>query len=105
MATYSKKAQDKIGKVMHEMKEDKLRSGGSGKKVTNRKQAIAIGISEAREAGAKTPKKTARKTTRKSAGVKKAASSKSAPKKMATGKKAAGKRASHKRGARKTSKK
>lgn len=52
---YSEKAQEKIGEVMHEFKEGSLRSY-SGKKVTNRKQAIAIGISEAKEAGLKVPK-------------------------------------------------
>lgn len=52
---YSEKAQEKIGEVMHEFKEGSLRSS-SGKKVTNRKQAIAIGISEAKEAGVKVPK-------------------------------------------------
>lgn len=62
MAKYSKKAQDKIEKVMHEKKKGTLRSG-SGKKVTSRKQAIAIGISEAREAGAKVPKKKASSKT------------------------------------------
>lgn len=55
MAKYSKKAQNKIGKVMKEFKKGKLKSS-SGDKVTNRKQAIAIGISEARESGAKVPK-------------------------------------------------
>ena len=55
MAKYSKKAQEKIETVMHQMKEGTLRSG-SGKKVTDRKQAIAIGISEARQAGLKVPK-------------------------------------------------
>jgi len=64
MAKYSKKAQDKIEKVMHEKKRGTLRSG-SGKKVTSRKQAIAIGISEARKAGAKVPKKKASTTRRK----------------------------------------
>ena len=65
MAKYSKKAGEKVEKVMKEMKQGKLRSGRSGKKVTNRKQAIAIGLSEAREAGAKVPKKTTgRKATR-----------------------------------------
>ncbi len=54
---YSKTTQKKVGKVMHEYKSGKLKSGRSGKKVTSRKQAIAIGISEAREAGAKVPKK------------------------------------------------
>jgi hypothetical protein len=68
MPKYSKKAQEKVEKVMHERKEGTLRSGSSGKKVTSRKQAIAIGLSEAREAGAKVPKKTAKKaTTRKKA--------------------------------------
>ena len=56
MATYGKKAQQKVEKAMHEMKEGKLKSGRSGKKVTSRKQAIAIGLSEARELGAKVPK-------------------------------------------------
>lgn len=57
MAKYSKKAQDKVEEVMHEKKKGTLRSGRSGKKVTSRKQAIAIGLSEARKAGAKVPKK------------------------------------------------
>ncbi|MPS75116.1 MAG: hypothetical protein E2590_18525 [Chryseobacterium sp.] len=52
---YSDKAQEKVGKVMEEFKEGKLKSS-SGDKVTNRKQAIAIGISEAKEAGLKVPK-------------------------------------------------
>jgi hypothetical protein len=54
MAKYSKKAQDKVHKVMHEYKSGDLKSS-SGRKVTSRKQAIAIGISEAREQGAKVP--------------------------------------------------
>ena len=56
MAKYSKKAGDKVEKSMHEMKEGKLKSG-SGKKVTSKKQAVAIGLSEARKEGAKVPKK------------------------------------------------
>jgi hypothetical protein len=56
MAKYSKKASDKVGRAMHERKEGTLKSG-SGKKVTSRKQAIAIGLSEARKSGAKVPKK------------------------------------------------
>ena len=56
MAKYSKKAGEKVGKAMHEMKEGKLKTG-TGKKVTSKKQAVAIGLSEAREAGAKVPKK------------------------------------------------
>ncbi|AZI67940.1 hypothetical protein EIB71_09795 [Kaistella daneshvariae] len=54
---YSKKAQDKIEKVMHEFKEGELKSS-SGDKVTNRKQAVAIGISEAKEDGLKVPKQS-----------------------------------------------
>ena len=57
MARYGKKSQEKVKKVMHEKKEGTLRSGKSGKKVTSRKQAIAIGLSEARRAGAKVPSK------------------------------------------------
>lgn len=79
MAKYSKKAEDKISKVMHEKKKGTLRSGGSGKKVTSRKQAIAIAISEARQAGLKVPKKksAAKKTAKKKTGGKKAAKKKS----------------------------
>jgi hypothetical protein len=55
---YSKGASAKVGKAMHERKEGTLRSGRSGKKVTSRKQAIAIGLSEARRAGKKVPKKS-----------------------------------------------
>ncbi|HJW14298.1 MAG TPA: DUF6496 domain-containing protein [Thermoanaerobaculia bacterium] len=57
MAGYGKKAQDKVEKAMRERKHGKLRSGRSGKKVTSRKQAIAIGLSEARRAGGKVPRK------------------------------------------------
>ncbi|HVJ73971.1 MAG TPA: DUF6496 domain-containing protein [Casimicrobiaceae bacterium] len=62
MPRYGKKAQEKVHKVMKERKAGTLRSGKSGKKVTSRKQAIAIGLSEARAAGAKVPKK--RKTAK-----------------------------------------
>ncbi len=61
MAKYSHKSQDKVEQSMHEMKEGKLKSGQSGKKVTNPKQAVAIGLSEARKEGAKVPKKAAKK--------------------------------------------
>jgi hypothetical protein len=58
MATkYGKKASSKVKRAMHERKHGTLRSGRSGKKVTSRKQAIAIGLSEARREGAKVPKK------------------------------------------------
>ena len=69
MAKYSKKAVEKVEKVMREKKRGTLKSGRSGKKVTSRKQAIAIGLSEAREEGAKVPYKrsTKKKTSRKKA--------------------------------------
>jgi uncharacterized protein DUF6496 len=57
MAKYGRKAQDKVKRAMHERKHGTLRSGRSGRKVTSRKQAIAIGLSEARRAGGKVPRK------------------------------------------------
>lgn len=54
---YGRAASKKVERAMHERKQGKLRSGRSGKKVTSRKQAIAIGLSEARRAGAKVPSK------------------------------------------------
>ncbi len=59
MAKYGPKASEKVATALHEMKEGTLRSG-SGKKVTSRKQAVAIGLSEAREAGGKVPKPPAK---------------------------------------------
>jgi len=61
MARYGKKAQKKVKKAMHERKQGTLKSGRSGKKVKSRKQAIAIGLSEARRSGAKVPRKKAGK--------------------------------------------
>jgi hypothetical protein len=78
MAKYSKGAQKKVEKVMHEKKKGTLKSGSSGKKVKSRKQAIAIGLSEARKSGAKVPKK---KAASKSGGRKKSAAKKSSRKK------------------------
>ena len=57
MAKYGKKAQSKVKRAMHERKRGTLKSGRSGKRVTSRKQAIAIGLSEARKAGGKLPRK------------------------------------------------
>jgi hypothetical protein len=57
MAKYGKKASKKVEKAMHERKRGTLRSGRSGKRVRSRKQAIAIGLSQARKAGAKVPRK------------------------------------------------
>ncbi len=85
MAKYGKKAQKKVAKVMHERKEGTLRSGGSGRKVTSRKQAIAIGLSEARRAGDKVP-------PRKSSGSKRSASKKTSSKKKTSARKSARKK-------------
>jgi hypothetical protein len=89
MAKYGKKAQDKVEKAMHERKEGTLKSG-SGKKVKSKKQAIAIGLSEARKEGGKAPKK---KSAAKKTGVKK------------TAKKSSSKKAAKKPGPKKGSKK
>jgi len=57
MARYSKKSGDEVKKAVHKQKKGELKSGRSGKKVTSRKQAVAIGLSEARKKGAKVPNK------------------------------------------------
>jgi len=77
MAKYSKAAGNKVERAMHEKKSGTLKSGRSGKKVTSRKQAIAIGLSEARKEGAKVPKK---KSASKRAAKKKSTSKRSAAK-------------------------
>lgn len=74
MAKYGKAAQKKVETVMRERKKGTLRSG-SGKKVTSRRQAIAIGLSEARKAGAKVPATRATGAKKRSGGTKKHASS------------------------------
>lgn len=61
MARYGKKASEKVAKAMHERKRGKLKSGRSGKKIKSRKQAIAIGLAQARHAGAKVPRKSSKK--------------------------------------------
>ena len=61
MARYGKKAAQKVKRAMHERKRGTLKSGRSGKKVTSRKQAIAIGLSEARRAGRKVPSKKSKR--------------------------------------------
>jgi hypothetical protein len=68
---YSKKASRKVARVMRERKRGTLRSGRSGRKVTSRKQAIAIALSEARRSGMKVPKKRSSRT-KKSGGRKRA---------------------------------
>ena len=80
MARYSKKAGEKVEKAMHERKHGTLKSGRSGKKVTSKKQAIAIGLSEAREAGAKVPSKKGSKKDSKKGGKKRATKKRSSKK-------------------------
>jgi hypothetical protein len=71
VAKYGKKAQSKVKRAMHEQKRGTLKSGRSGKKVTSRKQAIAIGLSEARREGGKVPRKSAGRKRKSSGGRKK----------------------------------
>jgi len=66
MAKYPKKAQEKVEKAMHEKKRGELKSGRSGKTVKSRKQAIAIGLSEARREGANVPRKRSSSKTKQS---------------------------------------
>src|SRR6187549_2304548 len=86
MARYGKKASEKVEKAMHERKHGTLKSGRSGKKVTSRKQAIAIGLSEAREAGGKVPAPK-KKTAKKKSAAKKSTSRKTTKKKSSAKKK------------------
>ena len=90
MARYSKKAQDTVKSAMHREKKGTLRSGKSGKKVTSRKQAIAIGLSEAREKGAKVPSPAKKKSAKKPVAKKRA--TKKAAKKATTARKKAAKK-------------
>jgi hypothetical protein len=90
MARYGKKASEKVEKAMHERKRGTLKSGRSGKKVTSKKQAIAIGLSEAREAGGKVPaKKGSKKSSKKGSkkGTKKRGGKKRSSKKRTSKKK------------------
>jgi len=80
MARYGKKAQDKVEKAMHERKHGTLKSGKSGKKVTSKKQAIAIGLSEARKEGGKVPKKGSSKKSSKKKSSKKSSKKRSSKK-------------------------
>ena len=86
---YGKKAQDKVEKAMHERKHGTLKSGSSGKKVKSRKQAIAIGLSEARREGGKVPakKSSSKKSSSKKSSSKKSSSRKSSSKKSSSKKK------------------
>jgi hypothetical protein len=97
MARYGKKAGAKVKRAMHERKAGTLKSGRSGKKVKSRKQAIAIGLSEARKEGAKVP--------RKKASSRKKSSAKKTTKKPSTKKRSTKKRTTKKRSSKKSSRK
>jgi hypothetical protein len=71
MAKYGKKAQERVERAMRERKRGTLRSGSSGTRVTSRKQAIAIGLSEARRAGGKVPRKKSSSSRKNSSSSKK----------------------------------
>jgi hypothetical protein len=108
MAKYAKKASKKVARAMRERKRGTLKSGGSGKTVKSRKQAIAIGLSEARRAGAKVPAKKggAKKSSAKSSGARKSSAKKTSAKKSSAKKSSAkksGSKRSGKRSSRKTS--
>ncbi|WP_205511684.1 DUF6496 domain-containing protein [Longitalea arenae] len=89
MAKYSKKSQETVGSAMRRKKKGTLRSGSSGKKVTSRKQAIAIGLAEAREKGAKVPAPKKKKAAKKrgTTARKKTAKKRSTSRKRSTAKK------------------
>jgi hypothetical protein len=92
---YGKKASDKVEENMHEMKRGKLKSGRSGKKVTSRKQAIAIGLSEARREGGKVPSK--KSSSKKSSKKRSSSSKKSSASKKSSSKKSSAKKSSKKK--------
>jgi Family of unknown function (DUF6496) len=112
MAAYGNKASEKVEKAMHERKRGTLKSGRSGKTVKSKKQAIAIGLSEARKAGGKVPAKkkngaakkasSARKSTAKKAGARKSTGRKSTARKSTARKSTARKSTARKSGARKS---
>ena len=96
---YGKKAQDKVEKAMHERKRGTLKSGSSGKKVKSRKQAIAIGLSEARREGGKVPakKSSSKKSSSRKSTSKKSTSKKSTSKKSSSAKRTSSKKSSSKK--------
>jgi hypothetical protein len=97
MAKYGAKASEKVEKAMHERKRGSLKSG-SGKKVTSKKQAIAIGLSEARKSGGKVPSKksSARKSSAKKSSAKRSSAKKSSGKRSSA-KKSSGRKSSRKK--------
>jgi hypothetical protein len=106
MARYSKKASKTVESAMRRRKKGTLKSGSSGKSVKSRKQAIAIGLSEARKKGAKVPKKASKKkaarkkaASKKSSGRKKSAARKSSGTKKSTGRKNSGRKSAGRKSA------
>ena len=99
MAKYGKKAGEKVRKAMHERKRGTLKSGGSGKTVKSKKQAIAIGLSEARSEGGKVPSK---KSSKKKSSGRKSSSRKSSGRKSSS-RKSAGRKSTRKTSSRKKS--
>ncbi|HEX6774047.1 MAG TPA: DUF6496 domain-containing protein [Acidobacteriaceae bacterium] len=97
---YSPKASKTVEREMHEYKRGKLKSGRSGKKVKSRKQAIAIGLSEARKEGAKVPKK---KSSSKKKSSKKSSGRKSSSKKSSSSRKKSSRKSSSKKSSKKSS--
>jgi hypothetical protein len=94
---YGKAASKRVESAMKRKKKGRLRSGRSGKKVTSRKQAIAIGLSEAREKGAKVPRK--RSSAKKSSGGRKSSARKSSTRKSSSGRKSSGRKSSSRKSA------
>ncbi len=107
MAKYAKKASKKVARAMRERKRGTLKSGGSGKTVKSRKQAIAIGLSEARRAGAKVPAKKggAKKSSANKSSSARKSSAKKASAKKSSAKKSSTKRSSSKRSGKRSSRK
>ena len=93
---YSPKASKSVEREMHEYKRGKLKSGRSGKKVKSRKQAIAIGLSEARKEGAKVPAKK-KSSSKKKSSAKKSSSRNSSSKKSSSGRKKSSRKSSSKK--------
>lgn len=92
MAKYGTKAAQKVKKAMHERKQGTLKSGKSGKTVKSRKQAIAIGLSQARQAGAKVPPAPRKNTKKKNVSAKRGATQSRTKKRRSTATKKAGAR-------------
>jgi hypothetical protein len=103
MAKYGRKASEKVEEAMRERKRGTLKSGRSGRKVTSRKQAIAIGLSEARREGGKVPppKTASRKTTNRKKASEKTTARKTASRKTTSSKKTASRKTTSKRAAKK----